>query len=101
MAITTFLQGFVVRGTELKCRLDRGKTLDEYGVGGIGRTFRGIAFTAAFLIASGAFILFYFGFTDISDFRERLLAAIFHSISAYNNAGFGLWSDSMMSYRNN
>ena len=26
---------------------------------------------------------------------------MFHSISAYNNAGFGLWSDSLVSYRTN
>ena len=101
MAITTFLQGFVVRGTELKTRLDRGKTLDEFGVGGIGRTFKGIAITAAFLILSGAFILFYFGFDDIPDLKERFWAALFHSISAYNNAGFGLWSESMQEYRQN
>ena len=30
MAITTFLQGFVVRGTALRRRLDRGQTLDEF-----------------------------------------------------------------------
>ncbi|MFL0730264.1 MAG: potassium transporter TrkG, partial [Prochlorococcus sp.] len=26
---------------------------------------------------------------------------LFHSISAYNNAGFGLWSDSLEHYRSN
>ncbi len=101
MAITTFLQGFVVRGTELRCRLDRGKTLDEFGVGGVGRTFRGIALTAAILILIGAVILYYFGFNDIPNHMERLWAALFHSISAYNNAGFSLWSDSMQQYRTN
>ncbi len=101
MAITTFLQGFVVRGTELRCRLDRGKTLDEFGVGGVGRTFRGIALTAAVLICMGAFVLYFFGFNDISSQGERLWASLFHSISAYNNAGFGLWSNSMETYRRN
>ncbi len=101
MAITTFLQGFVVSGTELRCRLDRGKTLDEFGVGGVGRTFRSIAFTAAVLIVFGAAVLFYFGFTDIANLQERMWAALFHSISAYNNAGFGLWSDSLQKYRTN
>ncbi len=101
MAITTFLQGFVVRGTELRCRLDRGKTLDEFGVGGVGNTFRGIAITAIILIGIGALTLFYFGFNDISDLPERLWASVFHSISAYNNAGFGLWSDSLEKYRTN
>ena len=95
MAITTFLQGFVVRGTELKCRLDRGKTLDEFGVGGVGTTFRGIALTAAVMILIGATVLYSFGFNDIVNPGERLWAALFHSISAYNNAGFGLWSSSL------
>ena len=101
MAITTFLQGFVVRGTELRCRLDRGKTLDEFGVGGVGRTFRGIATTATVLILIGAFFLYNFGFNTIPNRGERLWASLFHSISAYNNAGFSLWSDSMQQYRTN
>ncbi len=101
MAITTFLQGFVVSGTELRCRLDRGKTLDEFGVGGVGRTFLGIAITATVLICLGALVLFCIGFDDISNLGERFWASLFHSISAYNNAGFGLWSDSMQRYRTN
>ncbi len=101
MAITTFLQGFVVSGTELRCRLDRGKTLDEFGVGGVGRTFRGIAVTALVLILFGALILYYFGFNEISNTGDRIWASIFHSISAYNNAGFGLWTESLEGYRSN
>ena len=62
MAITTFLQGFVVRGASLRRRLDRGQTLDEFGVGGVGGTFRSIALTAAALIIIGAAVLYNFGF---------------------------------------
>ena len=101
MAITTFLQGFVVQGTGLRRRLDRGQALDEFGVGGVGRTFRGIALTAALVILLGAMVLYSFGFSDIPDRGERLWAALFHSISAYNNAGFGLWSDSLQRYHTN
>ena len=101
MAITTFLQGFVVRGTGLRRRLDRGQTLDEFGVGGVGSTFRGIALTAAVVILLGAAVLYGYGFNDIADPGERLWAAVFHSISAYNNAGFGLWSDSLERYQAN
>ena len=101
MAITTFLQGFVVRGTALRRRLDRGQTLDEFGVGGVGNTFRGIALTAAVLIVLGALVLYFYGFTDLPRGGGRLWAALFHSISAYNNAGFGLWGDSLDHYRNN
>nr|WP_245151754.1 potassium transporter TrkG [Prochlorococcus marinus] len=101
MAITTFLQGFVVKGTKLKTRLDKGKTLDEFGVGGIGRTFQSIAITATCIISFGAIILYSFGFVDIQNNWERLWSSIFHSISAYNNAGFSLWSDSLQDYRTN
>ncbi len=101
MAITTFLQGFVVRGTALRRRLDRGRTLDQFGIGGVGSTFRNIAVTAAVLIIIGAVVLYGFGFNDIPNRGERLWAAVFHSISAYNNAGFGLWQNSLEDYRSN
>ena len=101
MAITIFLQGFVVKGTKLRTRLDKGKTLDEFGVGGIGRTFQSIAITATCIISFGAIVLYSFGFVDIQNNWERLWSSIFHSISAYNNAGFSLWSNSIQDYRTN
>ena len=101
MAITTFLQGFVVKGTQLRTRLDKGKTLDEFGVGGIGRTFQSIAITATSIISFGAMVLYFFGFLEIQNNWQRLWSAIFHSISAYNNAGFSLWSNSLQDYRSN
>ena len=101
MAITTFLQGFVVKGTQLRTRLDKGKTLDEFGVGGIGRTFQSIAITATSIISFGAMVLYFFGFLEIQNNWQRLWSAIFHSISAYNNAGFSLWSNSVQDYRSN
>nr|WP_245210871.1 potassium transporter TrkG [Prochlorococcus marinus] len=101
MAITTFLQGFVVKGTKLRTRLDKGKTLDEFGVGGIGRTFQSIAITAISIISLGAIVLYSFGFVDIHNNWERLWSSIFHSISAYNNAGFSLRSNSLQDYRTN
>ena len=101
MAITTFLQGFVVKGTKLRTRLDKGKTLDEFGVGGIGRTFQSIAITATCIISFGVIVLYFFGFVDIQNNWERLWSSIFHSISAYNNAGFSLWSNSIQDYRTN
>jgi len=99
MAITTFLQGFVVKGTKLRTRLDKGKTLDEFGVGGIGRTFQSIAITAISIISLGAIVLYSFGFVDIQNNWERLWSSIFHSISAYNTAGFSLMSNSLQDYR--
>jgi len=99
MAITTFLQGFVQGRSGLRHRLDRGKALDEFGVGGIGPTFNSILLTAAVIMGLGTVILYSFGFTDIQNPAARLWASLFHCISAYNNAGFGLFSDNLVGYR--
>jgi len=101
MAITTFLQGFVQGRSGLRHRLDKGRSLDEFGVGGIGPTFDSILRTASCVMAAGTVILFCFGFRDVEDWGQRLWASLFHCISAYNNAGFGLWSDNLVQYKGN
>jgi trk system potassium uptake protein TrkH len=98
MAITTFLQGFVQGRSGLRQRLDRGRALDEFGVGGIGPTFHSILITASCVIGLGTLILYAFGFTDVANPLKRLWMALFHCISAYNNAGFGLLSDNLVRY---
>ena len=101
MAITTFLQGFVQGHGGLRNRLDGGRTLDEFGVGGIGPTFNRILIAGGCAMGLGTALLYSFGFTDIEQPLRRFWAALFHAISAYNNAGFGLWSDSLIRYRDN
>jgi trk system potassium uptake protein TrkH len=39
-------------------------------------------------------------FTDKYEFLDALWFGIFHSVSAFNNAGFSLFTDSLMSYQN-
>ena len=101
MAITTFLQGFVQGHSGLRHRLDKGRALDEFGVGGIGPTFNSILITGFCVMGIGTVVLYGFGFTDIANPLERFWASLFHCISAYNNAGFGLWSDNLVRYRDN
>ncbi|MEY4297287.1 MAG: hypothetical protein RLZZ423_466 [Cyanobacteriota bacterium] len=101
MAITTFLQGFVQGRSGLRQRLDKGRALDEFGVGGIGPTFHSILLTAACVMGLGTVVLYAFGFTDIENPLRRLWASLFHVISAYNNAGFGLWAKNLEAYRDN
>jgi len=101
MAITTFLQGFVQGRSGLRHRLDRGRALDEFGVGGIGPTFNRILVTGLWVMGLGTLVLYGFGFTDIANPLERFWASLFHCISAYNNAGFGLWGDNLVRYRDN
>ncbi|AFY28730.1 potassium transporter TrkG [Cyanobium gracile] len=99
MAITTFLQGFVQGRSGLRQRLDKGRALDDFGVGGIGPTLNQILLIAGIVIGIGTVTLYNFGFTDIPDKGQRLWASLFHCISAYNNAGFGLWRDNLVGYR--
>ncbi|MEB3238600.1 MAG: potassium transporter TrkG, partial [Cyanobacteriota bacterium] len=99
MAITTVLQGFVQGRSELRERLDRGRSLDEFGVGGIGPTLHSVLRTAAVVIGLGTLVLFLFGFEEIANPGQRLWASLFHCISAFNNAGFGLWSNNLIDYR--
>ncbi|MFW6730967.1 MAG: potassium transporter TrkG [Synechococcus sp.] len=99
MAITSVLQGVVLGGAALRQRLDRGRSLDVYGVGAVGDTLRAVLRMAAVVIGSGALLLFLFGFRDIEDPGRRLWVALFHAISAYNNAGFGLFSTNLEPYR--
>ena len=101
MAISTFLQGFVQGRTGLRQRIDQGRTLDQFGVGGVGSTFRAIVISGGVLMLIGTVLLYAFGFTDISNPGERLWAAMFHSISAFNNAGFSLWAGSLEAYQSN
>ncbi|MEB3354299.1 MAG: potassium transporter TrkG [Cyanobacteriota bacterium] len=101
MAITTFLQGFVQGHGGLRSRLDKGRALDDFGVGGIGPTFNSILITGGCVMGLGTLVLYSFGFSDIQQPLQRFWAALFHAVSAYNNAGFGLWSDSLIGYRDN
>jgi Trk-type K+ transport system membrane component len=101
MVITTFLQGFVQGRSGLRRRLDKGRSLDEVGVGGMGPTFNRILFTATCVMGLGTVVLYAFGFTDIENPARRLWASMFHVISAYNNAGFGLWAKNLEAYRDN
>ena len=101
MAITTFLQGFVQGRSGLRHRLDKGRALDEFGVGGIGPTFHSILLTGFCVMGLGTVVLYAFGFSDIPNPLARLWASLFHCISAYNNAGFGLWATNLEPYRDN
>ena len=49
----------------------------------------------------GALLIFIFTFNRFSTFQDAMFNATFHSISAFCNAGFSLFSDSLMSFYSN
>lgn len=66
-------------------------------VGGVVRLVRGILlFTAGVELAG--MLLMWPRFGALHGWREGAFQALFHSISAFNNAGFALYSDSLMGF---
>ncbi|WP_035586862.1 TrkH family potassium uptake protein [Hippea jasoniae] len=62
--------------------------------------FRRVMMFALFSEILGAVVLF-FVFYPQFDFLKAFYFAVFHSISAFNNAGFSLFSDSFVGYKYN
>jgi Trk-type K+ transport system membrane component len=48
------------------------------------------------LIGATLLAIFWFGNVDFHNFQQRLFFSIFHSVSAFNNAGFALFKDNLM-----
>ncbi len=61
---------------------------------------RGIFFMTLVIEAAGA-VLLAFAFVPVLGFWEGIYSAVFHSISAFCNAGFSLFTDSLIGFRDN
>lgn len=61
---------------------------------------RGIFLMTLVIEAAGA-VLLAFAFVPFLGFWEGIYSAVFHSISAFCNAGFSLFSDSLIGFRDN
>lgn len=61
---------------------------------------RGIFLMTLVIEAAGA-VLLSFAFVPVLGFWKGLYSAVFHSISAFCNAGFSLFSDSLIGFRDN
>jgi trk system potassium uptake protein TrkH len=63
----------------------------------LGRVIR-LALLAALLVEGVGALLLMLRFAGDYPFLEALWHAVFHSVAAYNNAGFALWPDSLVRY---
>jgi trk system potassium uptake protein TrkH len=98
MTTTTFLILLVGRKFDLRHKLAIQDAFDRPLLQGSQNIIRSvIAMTLIFEIA-GTLLLFGV-FTPGYDMPSSLWMAVFHSISAWNNAGFGLLSDSFVQYQ--
>lgn len=100
MTATTFLLLLLGRRFGLKEKLAIQKSLDVGGLSGVVQLVRSIiALTLIFEL--GGMVLLFPVFAEDYGPVYGLWLAIFHSISAFNNAGFSLFEDSMIQYATN
>ncbi|MEM8604385.1 MAG: TrkH family potassium uptake protein [Cyanobacteria bacterium P01_H01_bin.121] len=98
MTATTFLLLVLGRKFRLRDKLALQQSLDTPGISGMRQLLRVIvAFTVVFEL-TGVFLLLPVFQADYP-FGRALWFSIFHSISAFNNAGFGLFPDSFVQYQ--
>lgn len=82
----------------LRDRMMLAETLSLSEMGEAVRYVKIVAVVTVFLEGLGA-ILLTLRFSQDMGWGEALYSGIFHSISAFNNAGFALFSDSLISYQ--
>ena len=97
--MTTSVLMFLLMGKRisLKERLLMQEALGSFSIAGVVRLTRNIIFVTLLIEAVGALLLFARWAFD-HPWHEALYRSIFHAISAFNNAGFDITSESLIPY---
>jgi trk system potassium uptake protein len=98
MTVTTFLLLLLGRRFGLKDKIAIQQSLDRRSLQGSNQILRSIVATTMIFELTGAFLLL-LEFVPKVGWPKGLWFAVFHSISAWNNAGFALFSDNLVSYQ--
>ena len=98
MMITTFLMLLLGRKFDLRQKFAIQESFDRPFLQGSKNLVFSIIATTLILELTGIFLLLIV-FVPESGFSQGLWIAMFHSVSAWNNAGFSLFSDSLVSYK--
>jgi trk system potassium uptake protein TrkH len=98
MTATTFLLLILGRKMGLRQKVAMQQALDRSELSGASVLLRSIIATTLIFELTGAFLLL-IAFTPRYGLDRSLWLALFHSISAWNNAGFSLFSDNLMGYQ--
>lgn len=97
MTFTTFLIMLTGRRFDLRHKMAIQQALDRREMEGSGNIIRSIIAVTLFFEISGIFLLLLVFVPDFG-WDRGIWLAIFHSISAWNNAGFSLFSNSLVDY---
>lgn len=97
MTANTILLMLIGRKFGLRDKLALQKSLDTAGLGGVMPLLRSIVATMALFQLTGIMLLMIVFVPDWG-LRQGLWLSIFHSINGFNNAGFSLFSNSLVAY---
>lgn len=101
MTISSFFALFFGRGMAIKERIMLQEMLNVERLDAITRLLKGVILITFLMESLGAVLLFFSWNLPQWDLGQRLYHSIFHSVSAFCNAGFSLNSDSLMSFNTN
>jgi trk system potassium uptake protein len=99
MTATTFLLLLLGRKFGLKEKIAIQQSLDRQGMSGVVQLVKSIIAVTLILELTGIFALLPV-FAPQYGFQKGLWLSAFHSISAFNNAGFALFPDNLIGYAN-
>lgn len=98
MTTTTFLILLIGRKFDLRQKIAIQQALDRPGMSGSAQVIRSIIATTLIFEITGVFLLLP-AFVPDYGWKQGLWLAIFHSINAWNNAGFSLFKDNLIGYQ--
>jgi trk system potassium uptake protein TrkH len=97
MTVTTFLMLLIGRRFDLQQKFAIQESFDRPFLQGSRNLIKSIFATTLLFELTGAFFLTY-KFSQDHPLQESLWLGIFHSVSAFNNAGFSLFKNGLMGY---
>jgi trk system potassium uptake protein len=97
MTVTTFLLLLLGRRFGIKDKVAIQQSLDRRSLQGTAQVLQSIVATTIIFELTGAFLLLLVFVPDLG-WNKGIWFSLFHSISAWNNAGFGLFSDNLVGY---
>jgi trk system potassium uptake protein len=97
MTATTFLLLLLGVKLGLRDKIAIQQSLDQAGMSGVGQLVQSIIAVTLIFELTGTFLMIPVFAADYN-LRQAIWLSLFHSVSAFNNAGFGLFSDNMIQY---
>jgi trk system potassium uptake protein len=97
MTATTFLLILIGRRLGLRDKIAIQQTLDKEGLSGARQLIKSIIAVTLIFELTGAFAMMPVFIPEFG-WNRGVWLSVFHSVSAFNNAGFGLFPDNMIRY---